>query len=175
MSTTPEWSAVLDALDPAERSAVLDRLLADHPQLRSQAETLGRTVLADVDEDAVTDAVVEVYCGIEIGRIGDRMGRRRGRGYVDENEAAWELLEEALEPFLAQVLRRGRAGFMDAAQRYAAAVLTGLDHLRTHAEPDSVFGWGPAEEAAESLGDSVRDAAAQAGAPLPDPSAGEQR
>lgn len=40
-------------------------------------------------------------------------------------------------------------------------------------EPVSVFGWGPPEEAAESLGWSVRHAAEQIGAQLPDPSLGE--
>lgn len=159
---------VLDELDPYERSVVLDGLLADHPELRGEADALARDVLNDVDEDAVAGEVVDVYEGMEMQRIGERMGPRRGRGYVDENEAAWELLEEALEPFLQQIHRRGRLGFDGAAGRYAVGVLAGLDELRTCADQDTVFGWGPAEDTAIDLGWSVRRAAEQVGVGMPD-------
>ena len=143
-------------------------LLALQPGLRPTAEALARKALDAVDEDAVADQVVAAYRGMELGRIGQRMGPRRGRGYVDENEAAWELLEEALEPFLAQISRRGRLGFTDAARRYATAVLAGLDELAERTDPDIVFAWGPPEDAADSLGWSVRHTAAQAGVTIPE-------
>ncbi|MBW3603651.1 MAG: hypothetical protein KY460_01875 [Actinobacteria bacterium] len=174
MGTTDATPAVLDELDAGERSVVLDRLLADHPDLRPEAEALARETLDDVDEDAVAHEVVEIYRDIEIQRIGERVGPRRGRGYIDEHEAAWELLEEALQPFLGQIARRARSGFTDAARRYAAGVLSGLGKLRADADPDSVFGWGPPEEAADSLGWSVRHAAEEVGVPLPDPSPGTE-
>lgn len=42
MGTTDATPAVLDGLDAGERSVVLDRLLADHPDLRPEAEALAR-------------------------------------------------------------------------------------------------------------------------------------
>jgi hypothetical protein len=159
---------VLGGLEPHERSQVLAGLLALHPELRPEAEELARVALDAVDEDAVADQVVTTYRGMELRRIGERMGPRRGRGYVDENEAAWELLEEALEPFLAQISRRATLGFTDAARRYATAVLAGLDELSERTDPVIVFAWGPPEQAADSLGWSVRHTAAQAGVTLPD-------
>ncbi|CAN5905770.1 hypothetical protein BH23ACT10_BH23ACT10_19740 [soil metagenome] len=166
---------MVHALDATERAAILDTLLADHPDLVRRAEALARQVLDDVDEDAVAAEVVKVYLGMEIQRIGDRMGRQLGGGYVDENEAAWALLEEALEPFLTQITRRGRLGFTDTARRYATGVLAGLDDLRTDAGEDTVFGWASPDETADELGWSVRHAAEQAGAHVPDQTGTEPR
>jgi hypothetical protein len=168
MGTDRAVTDVLSGLEPVERSRVLAGLLALHPDLRPAAEELARAALDAVDEDAVADEVVTAYLDMELGRIGERMGPRRGRGYVDETEAAWELLEEALEPFLAQISRRGRLGFTDAARRYAAGVLAGLDELSERTDPDVVFAWGPPEEAAVELADSIRAAAVRAGVTMPE-------
>ena len=163
-------SMVLEGLRSRERSLVLDRLLADHPDLQAEAETHAREVLSTVDQKDVADHVVEVYLGMDIHLIGSRVGPRQGRGYVDENEAAWELLEDALEPFIQEITRRARLGFPDAAKQYAAGVLAGLDELRGRAGQDTVFRWGPADEAAAELGWSVRKAVEQIGARPPEPS-----
>lgn len=168
MGTNHATSEVLGGLEPDERARVLAGLLTMHPGIRPDAEALARQAIDDVDEDAVADQVVTAYRAIELRSIGERMGPRRGWGYVDETDAAWELLEEALEPFLAQISRRGRLGFTAAAGRYATGVLDGLDELRARADRESVFAWGPPEEAAEALGWSVRHTAAQVGVTVPD-------
>jgi hypothetical protein len=158
---------VLDGLEPEECSRVLAGLLALHPDLRPAAEELARTALDAVDEDAVADEVIAAYHGMELRRIGERMGPRRGRGYVDETEAAWELLEEALEPFLAQISRLGGLGFTDAAGRCAQGVLAGLDELRECTDPDIVFAWGPPEDAAAELAESVHATAERVRVTIP--------
>lgn len=50
----------------------------------------------------------------------------RGRGYVHETDAAWELLEETLEPFLTDIRLRADLGFVDAATTLIAGTVTGL-------------------------------------------------
>jgi hypothetical protein len=42
--------------------------------------------------------------------LGARVGRVRGRGYVHETDAAWELVEEAIEPFRSDIERRAALG-----------------------------------------------------------------
>lgn len=69
---------VLGRLELDERSRVLSCLLAPHPHLRPHAESLAKQVLDDVDEDTVADQVVAAYRGMDVRRIGERMGRRLG-------------------------------------------------------------------------------------------------
>jgi hypothetical protein len=168
MGTDHAVPDVLGGLESDECWRVLRGLLASHPRLRPHAESLAKQALDDVDQDAVANQVVAAYRGMDIRSIGERMGRRLGRGFVDENEAAWELIEEVFEPFLAQISRRGRLGAAAAAGRYARGVLDGLDVLRRRTEPNSVFAWGPPEEAAESLGWNVHHTAAQVGVTVPE-------
>ena len=52
------------------------------------------------------------------GTLGARPGRIRGRGYVDETEAAWELVTEAVDSFRAD-LRRTELDLTDAAATLA--------------------------------------------------------
>jgi hypothetical protein len=74
-----------------------------------------------------------------------RSGRIRGRGYVHETDAAWELLEESIEPFLADLRRRAILG-LDAAADVAAGIVAGLYRCRepedgtvvAYAGPDSL-------------------------------------
>jgi hypothetical protein len=74
-----------------------------------------------------------------------RSGRIRGRGYVHETDAAWEILEEAVEPFLADLRTRAILG-LGAAADVAAGIVAGLYRCRepedgtivAYAGPDSL-------------------------------------
>lgn len=119
-----------------ESGAVLAALLAARPDLRDHAEQLARAQLTDVDPDAVAAEVVDVYLDQSVLDIGGgRAGRQRHRGYVHEADAQWELLEEALEPFLAEIDRLGGLGMHEAATNLARGTLARLDEDQASAGP----------------------------------------
>ncbi len=84
----------LAALTRDERATVL-ALLASHPDLLTEAEQLALAVLGTDTIEGFADNVAWARGAIELKDLAARSGRVRGRGYVHENEAAWELLTEA--------------------------------------------------------------------------------
>lgn len=157
------------ALPPDGAAAVLEALLAAHPELRDEAEDLARETLSAVDLDAVAAEVRAALLAIPLTAIGGRAGRQRGRGYVEPDEAASMLLEEALEPFLDEIARRGRAGLSEAGVEYGLAVLAALYALRDHDGDDSALRWVGADQETWELATSV--VLAWDGADIPAPSA----
>jgi hypothetical protein len=79
---------------------------------------------------AVAEEVEFVLRGLDIDQLNGRAGYRRGAGYVGTGEAAEELLDEALLPFLDDLTRRGTLGLTRAAAEYAVGILDGLYRCR---------------------------------------------
>ena len=87
---------------------VLFALLARHPDLRPEAVKAANAALTAVDFEGVADSVADAALRPEFDDLNGRAGRDLGR-YVTPGEAAWEILHEEVEPFLAiGVLRRAR-------------------------------------------------------------------
>ena len=108
----------LEALSAAEKAAVLDELLAARPDLREPAEAYAVQVMTDADRVAVADDVESALQGRDIEELNTRAGHQPGRGYVHPAEAADEILDEALQPFLDDLHRRAGLG-IDLVDDYA--------------------------------------------------------
>lgn len=148
--------SALAQLDAERRSDVLAQLLARHPKLREEAEATARRLLGETDVDVIARTVEDAFLDQPFTVIADRAGRQPGRGYVHEADAAWELLEENLEPFLEEIRGRARAGLRAEAVQYADGVLEGLALLSASAPEDCLIGWGTPEEDVDMLSDAVR-------------------
>ena len=122
-----ERSSALDELSVNEHSWVLTRLLASHPELTDEAESEARDLLSDESPSGVEEDLVLELTSLGLDDLAPRCGRIPGRGYVDEFEAAHELLEEATEPFLADMERRSRLGLQDEATAIATGIIAGLN------------------------------------------------
>lgn len=141
----PPPTPALDAMSGAENAGVLAELLTSHPELRSEAEEAARRLLDDASVDAIAESVAWALEELPLDALAMRSGRIRGRGYVHETEAAWEILEEAVEPFLADLRRRASLS-PDAAANVAAGIVAGLYRCRepedgtivAYAGPDSL-------------------------------------
>lgn len=123
-------TSTLATLSADEKAIVLDQLLAGRPDLQKLAETYAVSLLSDEDRSAVADDVEDVLQGWDIEELNGRSGRQPDGGYVDPGEAADEILDEALGPFLEDLERRAKLGMRSAAAEFAAGIVLGLYRCR---------------------------------------------
>jgi len=163
---TPEHTSSLDALTPPERSEVLMRLSRKHPELGVDAERIAVEVLSEVSIEVTAAEVEAALVDIPLEALGARVGHVRGRGYVDETEAAWELVEGAIAPFRSDLERRGTLGHLEAATTLVVGIVAGIYRVR---EPDmgTVVAYAGEETTAELAG-GVVELADRLGVIIPD-------
>jgi hypothetical protein len=162
--------SALDALSAAEKVAVLDELLAARPDLRQPAEAYAAQVMIGTDRLAVANDVEDALQGLDIEELNTRAGYRPGRGCVHPAEAADEILDEALQPFLDDLQRRASLGMRSAAAELAAGILLGRYNCR-HGNSETLLEYSPdyaAERASSVLSDCARLGIELPTAELPD-------
>jgi hypothetical protein len=150
--------SALCALSAAEKATVLDELLATRPDLRGPAEAYAVQVMTDADRLAVADDVEGALQGLDIEELNTRTGHRPGRGYVHPAEAADEILDEALQPFLDDLQRRADLGMGSVAVELAAGILLGLYNCR-HGNSETLLEYSPdytAERASSVVSDCAK-------------------
>jgi len=157
-------TSVVATLSAGEKAIVLDELLIARPDLRELAETYAVRLMSTEDRSAVTDAVAGTLRGLDIEELNGRAGYRPGRGYVHPVEAADEILDEALEPFLRDLERRAKLGMTTAAAELAVGILRGLYECRDGGS-ETLLEYSP-DYAAERAGNVV-DQCAKLGIDLP--------
>jgi hypothetical protein len=148
----PLRDSVLERLSPNEAQTVLDRLLTTRADLRVEAERIARGLLGEVSFESVADDVEDAICALDLDDLGDRAGRHRG-GYTSPTDAAWELLHEAVDPFLSDMKRQMELGLEGEALEICKGILLGL--YRVHnMKRDEFLGWAedfPTEAAADAV------------------------
>src|SRR2546429_562532 len=145
------------AVAAAEKATVADGLLAAGPELREPAEAYAVQVMTGADRSAVAGDVEGALQGLDIEELNTRAGYRRGRGYVHPAEAADEILDEVLQPFLDDLQRRAGFGMRSAAVELAAGILLGLYNCR-HGNSETLLEYSP-DYAAERASGVVSDCA----------------
>jgi len=133
---------VLDRLKPDEAEAVLHRLLAAHPRLREEARQMARDLLDEVSFEDVAAEIEWAARQLDLDALNSRAGRHRW-GYKDPTDAAWELLDEVVEPFLEDMKRQAEVRSAAAALEICKGVVLGLYALRHRRDGDTVLGWAP--------------------------------
>ena len=154
----------LDALSDTEHAKVLAKLLISHPDLRSEAELAARRLLDTATVECIAEKVVWALRDIPLEDLAGRVGPIRGRGYVDENEAAWDLLGEAIEPFLTDLRRRAGLRLVSASA-VAIGIVAGLYQAR-NSEDGTVVAYA-GEDALTELADEVFNETTRLGVAIP--------
>ena len=116
---------LLSKLTDAQALQVLKRMASDDDRLARKIEIEAKRVLAAVDIDGVGD---EVFCTldmIDVQDCWDRAGSRHD-GYTSPDEAAVELMEAELQPFVDQVKRYHKLDMLEQERDYCAGVILGL-------------------------------------------------
>ena len=117
--------AVLGVLADREKAELLGALIAQDATLAARAGREARSRLAAVDIADVAIVFAEGLLGLDQEELSRHAGGTRD-GYVEPTEAAWSLLEVALEPWREDIARRARRGFDRAARQIGLGVLEGL-------------------------------------------------
>ncbi len=125
--------SALSSCSDAEKASVLAALVSDNADLREQAEGVARQILATVDVMVISDLITETILNLDTEDLANRAGRRR-HGYVEPTDAAWQLLEEAIKPWIDDLRRRGRLGFHQAATDLAMAMTQALEAVEERAD-----------------------------------------
>jgi hypothetical protein len=134
-------SSVIPSLKPGEADSVLKLLLAAHPELCAEAEDLAQSVLGEVSFESVAEDVACALQLLDMDDLNDRAGSHWGE-YTEPTEAAWELMEEEIEPHLEDIIRYRALGLDGKALEIAKGVVLGLYSLRDESDND-VLGWSP--------------------------------
>jgi len=170
---TTKKKGALDRLTGDEAATVLRLFLERHPELRKEIDSLAASVIGDVSINDVADAVENELRALDLDDLNSRAGSH-AYGYVEPSEAAWELVEEAVTPFLDDIKRQVESGQYDAALSTSVGIVLGLYRLRDN-NKDDFLGWAPdspdemAGEAVVTLRKALRAAKTRQGARQPSP------
>ncbi len=100
---------LLDRLKPGEAATVFRRLLKAHPDLSSEADEIARSLLRQLEYEDVAAEIEDEIRALDYEDLNARAGSHEW-GYVEPSEAAWEILEETVEPVLDDMKRHIELG-----------------------------------------------------------------
>jgi hypothetical protein len=111
-------------LQGIEGQAVLRRLLESHPSLRSEAEEIARALIGEVSFETIGD---DLAWELESRTMADV---ENGHGRLHPADAAWEVLQEAVDPFIDEMRRRLELGLDEEALDTCRGIILGLYRAR---------------------------------------------
>ena len=120
-----EMIRFINGLNKDEASQVLKALLEEDPLLAKKIYEAAMKVTANVDADDVMDQVFWALDVLDMDDLNNRSGRTR-YGYVDPNDAAWELFEEALDPFIDEMKKSQQRVMSHTAKAQCIGIIRGL-------------------------------------------------
>ena len=127
---------IISKLTGAQALKIVERLGRKEGKLREAVLTEAMNVLTEIDLDETADEVIAVLESIDVQDCWDRSGRSRD-GYTSPHEAAAELIEEELQPFLDQLERYHEMGLPEQEAAYFMGVIVGI--YRYERESESEF------------------------------------
>jgi hypothetical protein len=152
----------LDRLKPGEAATALRRLLKAHPDLSSEADEIARSLLRQLEYGDVAAKIEDEIRALDYEDLNVRAGGHKW-GYVEPSEAAWEILEETVEPVLDDMKRYIELGLKAEALEICKGMVLGLYRLSERQGGD-VLGWAP-DFPAEAAGNALQFWHAGAGKP----------
>ena len=126
----------IEKLTPEQALEVVMRLSNKGSAIRDAVAAEAMNVLSELDLDKIADSVYFDLNSIDVQACWDRAGSSRD-GYTSPDEAAFELIEERLQPFVDQVRRYRELGMTDEEGMYCRGVILGI--YRFEHETESEF------------------------------------
>ena len=142
----------LQNLKDGEAAGLFRTLLAKHPELSAEADALAASAIGDVAMEDIAQEMEDAARALDIDDLTSRAGAHSD-GYVEPTEAAWDLIEEAVMPFIEDIQRRLDSDQLEAALATCGGIVLGLYRVR-HDANDGCLGWAP-DAPAEMAGEAV--------------------
>jgi len=121
----PDPREIIDQLSPGQALAILKTLAASNEQLARRIAKMGVAYLSKVDAEEVAAALYDELDALAVEEVWDRSGKTR-HGYVDTGEAAYQMIEEVIEPYLEQLKKHQTLGISTEANKLCMGLLLGL-------------------------------------------------
>ena len=139
--TTSEKKSILDHLTQ-DAFAVLKILAGEDENIAHRIERIAREYLSGVDFEDIASEVYFELNNVDVEEVWRRSGRTR-HGYVDPTEMAWEMFENALEPFLEELRKYQKLSMYDEAKNYCMGILKGIYRFEKElkVDPDNFGAW----------------------------------
>ena len=115
----------LQSIDAVESALVLKALLDENPALTRKAYDAAMNVVCDVDAVSIKEDVYLELHMLSVDDMNNRSGRTR-YGYVEPYDAAWEMFEEALEPFVDEMKQNQKRALPLVAKIHCIGIIMGL-------------------------------------------------
>lgn len=125
--------SLLKSLSGSEALTVLRELARRDRGTRERIEAVAEEVVRRVDADELADAVAADLELLDVEEVWARAGSQPG-GYVDPSDAAYEMVEEALEPFLDTLRRDRELGLTAEVEQRYRGLLQGIHAFERDAE-----------------------------------------
>lgn len=94
----PEMN-ILDKINADDGLAILKRLAKEDTSLLKRIEHAALEYFKEVEVEDIDDEVFWELDSLEVEDVWDQSGSTR-YGYIDPYEKAWEMFEDAIEPYL---------------------------------------------------------------------------
>jgi len=118
-------SKIINALSPADALQVLKALAQEDAEMAVRIAKLADRLLKQVNFEEIAERLVSALEGLEVEEVWDR-ARKTRHGYVEPGEAAGQMIEEALAPFLDEMKKYQRMEMNKQAQQMCMGLLLGL-------------------------------------------------
>jgi len=142
--TCAKMKNFLKSLSSDEAAQVLQTLLDDNPELIKKAYDIAVKAAGNVDAEDIMHDVYSELDALDVDDLNGRAGRTR-YGYVEPHDAAYEIFEEAITPFINEMTKNHKRGLPEAAKQHCIGIIKGL--------------WLYDEESISDLKDWIPDAA----------------
>jgi hypothetical protein len=131
---------ILDQRQPTEALLILRKLAESDTGMRKIIAEIAEDLIKDVDIDEICDDVFSTLDFIDVHELWDRSGAFSG-GYTSSEDMAYEMVEEALNPFEKEVYRLFALVMKQEAKLSCMGVLKGL-YQYEHESKSEFKGWG---------------------------------
>ena len=122
---------IINNLSSEDALVVLQQLAAQDEKLAAQIASLALSYLSDVDAEEVTETLSYELESLTPEEVWDRAGNTR-YGYVETSEAAEQMIEEVLEPYLEKVRKYLKTGLAREAQQMCQGLMLAIYYPYLH-------------------------------------------
>ncbi|MDI6917530.1 MAG: hypothetical protein QMC80_07010 [Thermoplasmatales archaeon] len=116
---------VFDKINANDAFAILETLANEDAKIAKRIKEIAMEYLRRVDIEDIASQIYFDLNNIEVEDVWDQSGSTR-YGYVDPTDKAWEMFEEALEPFIEELKKYQDLSMPTESKNYCMGILKGI-------------------------------------------------